>query len=1787
MEIEITNPDKDSYDFLGWATSANGAVVYPAEDGKSTVRYTVHADRDAGGNALNRNRLYAAWHIKGVERIIMTVDNNNSIYGGAGITMTAKTEQIYTGDDTIKVNYDWYRIADGMYDACFESGLVYIENEKVTGYKFGGTYYQKDGTTPTDGNAEPLGTPFEYKRFDLNSEAAGNSRKMFSQVKNPDEVSTLNIRDVSDCGAYVCVVRVTASNGTRATGYGEIEIAMNKAVYGNVVLKNKTVTYNTKSQAGVIALELGSAADGAKISVEDGASYLMMPDNDLNSDGTPIADTGSRLMVTYKYYVADGNARREITDLSEIKGVNTYYVVVSFAFTPDGDKGNYEIIEPIEAELVITKYEISNIGFTFVHGEDKTAETFSGAYDGVAYGVEATINDRIGTSTTTVAETDDVKLKITVNEVTENGDKVIASEELPTVKAGTYSVVITGVEGEDAGNYALKSGLVLRQEYTIGKSTYDVAGHIKFADKTVEFDNELHEISYELDAGYELPATVKAVYTVEYESEDAGFTAEKHELDNFNDKGNAGRYAGVYTVTVRFEDTAAANYAELESMTATLTITKANLFKYFEKAYGEDLLDDAGFVSGSFAYDDANSYLPTVKSGSRLSNTSNFAIEYAYYLVKESDGTKTELTEGERIKNPGKYEIVASISYVSELYSNNFEEVLEGESTITYVIRDIKVVSVSVEFTQEFEKSGRVVKLGAGFDYGWIKQINVEYEDTGTGEAEQVSRIMHITDETSIALAVITLESNRSTFWHVGEFEVQIAVYEKNSQPYALKVRQEIESVVLKYSVDGGAYSVVPSSGLELLTGRQYAFVAEYGCIDETGATTTASSEASIAAEGLKLGKNVLTLTEENYTFGEAAVSMYEVLGEVSWEYSLNGKNWSAVPESNELVYAGKAYQLRAVSGGMYFAAHTQSGLEAQNVNGYVMEVGRSGDYRIDSTYAFRIIPKVLGFKWDTDSFEYDMFKHVPAIVESGVEEVDKDLVKFSFNYYDANKNSIVSSESIKTVGTYYVSVALGGDVTARGNYTLEGAENAEYYEFAIVKATIEAEVYYSEHTYGRNTTYAKNGELRLSAMKADFGENSAVAGKFQFVKLADGEYEEISGKDYAEELKNTGTLTVTYRYVPENRNYNELIGTVTLEVKESKPRTSDGALSVEFGRDAIRFYLVDQTLDTHGIEVYQLYDSTYQENGVWYGARTPVTNPMFRLLGYGGSIENYKITSSDLSGGKITLIARDGGNSGTIDIPVIDKTPTGIEISNAEDYRKVYYVGETPDFSDITFKVLFGEDTSPVDGLTVGTITHDYKGGAIADSEGTFDVTFSYFSTVQITVTFTKAPKEDLKIVMPSNNVLTYTGEDIPVPEIKFNVGTLVGQNELDGVEVKVVIRNDKGVIVSYIQAEGKYEIVYSFTVTNPRYNTPENVNFTVEVTTNPYKVEITVPETVETAYTGSAIEVPKPTVGQVTDSTNGDAVVPETSVLKVYTITDVKNNTTVEVGYGEVWTVSHAGRYVITVTVKVSRSGEEPYTARTETYEFVVTQAKNNPDNAQISGPEFVLKGADGEIDLGKFTLTADFGADTVVWEYSTSRDGGYTTDKPTAIGTYYVRAKIAATDDYEGLVTFGKKFEVRGESIDSGENGSVTGGNGIGEGWTLDIKRMDGNAVSEVSISKQDVLDGYEVVLKNALGTAVTGQGEYTVRVKLSEELSGRSDLKVFFKDADGNTVEKSASVKDGYIEFKTSEFGTFIITSAVAGEPVGLLVAVIVLGVIAAGMIAACAVVFAKKRKGARK
>ncbi|MDE7257258.1 MAG: hypothetical protein K2N50_04815, partial [Clostridia bacterium] len=450
------------------------------------------------------------------------------------------------------------------------------------------------------------------------------------------------------------------------------------------------------------------------------------------------------------------------------------------------------------------------------------------------------------TNSPLISETDDVAFDVKVYGITETGAAVEVTA--PTTEAGSYYVEIVGLKGEDAGNYALGNGLTLRAEYTITKMVYEVADHIKFDNDEVTFDNDVHTLSVKLDDGYELPETVTVTYTTEFVAEEEDFTKDDYWITEV--PSNGGRYAGVYTVTVTFTDSASGNYEPLDSMSATLTIKKAKFFDYYNKD-GVDLLRDAGFTNNSYAYVVGTNYNPYIASGI-LTNSTNFDVTYEYYRVDETQrdrtmlahGTHAELVaQGDLISLAGKYEIVAHIEYVSAIYRNNFEEIDENDSTITYVIRAVDVAKVEVvAWADGFDK---VVKLGEAFDYSWIKQIDVTY----AGDAGK----LEVTREADIALAGIKFEQknnvDQTTFWKVGAFNVIVSFYGTESAAYEFTVKETINSVQVQYSTDGGNnYHDVPEDGIEFVEGAHYQFIVLYTGTDSTGRTGVQMQSTAVAA---------------------------------------------------------------------------------------------------------------------------------------------------------------------------------------------------------------------------------------------------------------------------------------------------------------------------------------------------------------------------------------------------------------------------------------------------------------------------------------------------------------------------------------------------------------------------------------------------------------------------------------------------------------------------------------------------------------------------------------------------------------------------------------------------------------------------------------------------------------------------------------------------------------------------------------------------------------------------
>ena len=171
---------------------------------------------------------------------------------------------------------------------------------------------------------------------------------------------------------------------------------------------------------------------------------------------------------------------------------------------------------------------------------------------------------------------------------------------------------------------------------------------------------------------------------------------------------------------------------------------------------------------------------------------------------------------------------------------------------------------------------------------------------------------------------------------------------------------------------------------------------------------------------------------------------------------------------------------------------------------------------------------------------------------------------------------------------------------------------------------------------------------------------------------------------------------------------------------------------------------------------------------------------------------------------------------------------------------------------------------------------------------------------------------------------------------------------------------------------------------------------NYTLTgVTTAAFIVEratVTVPDAGSKTYTGSTLK------SDLADTSE-------------YTVTQ-----------GDNWTA--AGNYNVTLTLKDKNNYKWSTTNASDdvTVIFAITQATNSfTSQPSITGWTY---SEDANAPGGAEAL---FGTETIVYMYSAAADGEYTTTVPTEAGTYYVKAFIAATDNYAGAESDAVEFTI----------------------------------------------------------------------------------------------------------------------------------------------------------------
>ena len=316
-----------------------------------------------------------------------------------------------------------------------------------------------------------------------------------------------------------------------------------------------------------------------------------------------------------------------------------------------------------------------------------------------------------------------------------------------------------------------------------------------------------------------------------------------------------------------------------------------------------------------------------------------------------------------------------------------------------------------------------------------------------------------------------------------------------------------------------------------------------------------------------------------------------------------------------------------------------------------------------------------------------------------------------------------------------------------------------------------------------------------------------------------------------------------------------------------------------------------------------------------------------------------------------------------------------------------VNYGEDAPSTFDVTYNGFVGTDSESDLGGSLKFTVEDYSAGAPA---GSYTVKASGLTSDNYVITYTDGTLQVVKInatvtITPNGGV--YGGM------ITGATATVSGLTAADEGSVNVVLTYT-GTAYDGTQYNGT-EVptkAGAYTVTA----TLDSANYTLTgVTTAAFIVEratVTVPDAGSKPFAGSALK------SNLADTSE-------------YTVTQ-----------GEDWT--NAGNYNVTLTLKDKNNYKWSTTNASDdvTVTFTITQAENK-FTAQP-----VINGWTYSEDANKpYGAEALFGTETIVYMYSAEEYGEYTTTVPAEAGTYYVKAFIAATDNYAGAESDAVEFTI----------------------------------------------------------------------------------------------------------------------------------------------------------------
>ncbi|MFI3228601.1 MAG: MBG domain-containing protein [Bacillota bacterium] len=692
--------------------------------------------------------------------------------------------------------------------------------------------------------------------------------------------------------------------------------------------------------------------------------------------------------------------------------------------------------------------------------------------------------------------------------------------------------------------------------------------------------------------------------------------------------------------------------------------------------------------------------------------------------------------------------------------------------------------------------------------------------------------------------------------------------------------------------------------------------------------------------------------------------------------------------------------------------------------------------------------------------------------------------------YYTSDLDDADWSTTVPTnAGTYYVKAVSVADDSAYKNYASATSSAISFtigQRSATITSTVSAEeiAYYSEApTYEYTTSnilaadlsdfeisvscdYEVGSNVDTYTVKISYTANdnySITTTEVTFkVIQADNEFTEdlaITDWTYGDTVNapsataKFGTDTITYTYSDsENGDYTGTVPTNagTYYVKASIASTDDYYLVTS---SAVLFVISKATVTAPDVSFTETYDGSQVTTDV--SADSDGLYTVLQATGLNAGTYTGSVTLEDTA--NYEWILEDGNSSEALTITlVINQATTTISTTGvATEYT---YNGAAQTISGAVANDYFGTIV-----YTYSTSENgDYTSTAPTDA-GTYYVKISVNNSSNYTSDVYKIVKIEVQqaavSVIINSETITY-GDSEPSYTSK-----VTGLFNSDEITIEYAVSDYEGNVGSYtITATATAGDNYIVSVTDAKLTVS-----TKRITVTAASATITYGDAAPTAsygYTitsGSLLEADEKLITveytcsyEVGSAVGSYNIVPNVTVSSNYNVSIVYGKLTVSakeitvtaddisISYGNTPTykstiVTLVGEDALAITYTVVDSNEVVYAGNVGEYTIAPSATDSNYDITFETGTLTVTKATNsimfqiggnswyyGE-EPSEFTVEAMFGEDDVYYVFSTEENGTYTAGMPTKIGTYYAKAVIDETDNYDEITSTSLSFEI----------------------------------------------------------------------------------------------------------------------------------------------------------------